>query len=242
MGPVVIITGAGSGIGRATAINLSQRGCRLVLNGRRKEALAETGRLLAGEALLVPGDIGDPKTSDLLITEAERGFGRVDAIVSNAGWAPCKPIENHTPELIRKTFEVNALGPAYLFSAGWRQFRVQNSRDDAAGRKASGGCIVLVSSMATLDPFPGLFAYAAAKSSLNSMARSAAAEAADLGIRCFVVAPGAVETDMLREVVDRDLLPAARTLKPEQVAEVIAECVAGLRDEQAGQTLALPSP
>lgn len=238
----MIITGAGSGIGRATAVNLSSRGCRLILNGRRREPLAETARLLSTEALLVPGDIGDPATSDRLIAEAVKGFGRVDAIVSNAGWAPCRPIEKHTPELIRQAFEVNALGPAYLFAAGWKQYRVQNAQDDAAGRKAAGGCIVLVSSMATLDPFPGLFAYAAAKSSLNSMARSAMAEAADLGIRCFVVAPGAVETSMLREVVDHDLLPGSRTLMPEQVAEVIAECVAGLRDEQVGQTLALPSP
>ena len=176
------------------------------------------------------------------MSATQQAFGRLDGIVSNAGWAPCMPIERHTPEIIRQTFEVNALGPAYLFAAGWKQFHAQNTKDHGAGNKVSGGCIVLVSSMATLDPFPGLFAYAAAKSSLNSMARSALAESSDLGIRCFVVAPGAVETTMLRGVVDRDLLPTERALLPEQVAEVIAECVAGLRDEQVGQTLVLPSP
>lgn len=117
-GPVVIITGAGSGIGRATAVNLSGRGCRLVLNGRREDPLRETARLLPRESRVVAGDIADPATSGALIAEAVSAFGRVDAVISNAGWAPCMPIEKHTPEVIRQAFEINALGPAYLFAAG----------------------------------------------------------------------------------------------------------------------------
>lgn len=244
-GPVVIITGAGSGIGRATAIDLASRGCRVVLNGRREEALRETAAMLSAPWAVVPGDIAEPSTSERLIDEAVHAFGRVDAVISNAGWAPCQPIEKHTPELVQRVFAVNALGPAYLFVAAWTHFHAQNKLDDAAGKPADATlapCIVLVSSMATLDPFPGLFAYAAAKASLNSMARSARAESKDLGIRCFVIAPGSVETAMLRGVIDKDLLPPERTLAPEAVAVVIAECVAGLHDDKAGETVVVPSP
>jgi NAD(P)-dependent dehydrogenase (short-subunit alcohol dehydrogenase family) len=248
--PVVIITGAGSGIGRATAIDLSSRGCRIVLNGRRQAALEETAQALTAPWSIVAGDIADPQTAERLIDDAIESFGRLDAVVSNAGIAPCTPIEKHTPAIIREVFEINALGPAFLFVAAWKQFQAQNALDNAAGRgpgdtpasSNTGGCLVLVSSMATIDPFPGLFAYAAAKSALNSMARSARAEAKDLGIRCFVVAPGAVETPMLRAIVDTDLLPKDRALPPESVAVVIAECIAGLRDEQVWETIVVPSP
>ena len=251
--PVVIVTGAGSGIGRATAIDLSSRGCRIVLNGRRRDALEETAQSLTAPWSIVAGDISDPLTTEQLIDDAVNTFGRLDAVVSNAGIAPCTPIEKHTPAMIREVFEIDALGPAYLFVAAWKQFQAQNALDNAAGRgpgdpatqargAAAGGCLVLVSSMATIDPFPGLFAYAAAKSALNSMARSARAESKDLGIRCFVVAPGAVETAMLRAIVDTDLLPKDRALPPEAVAVVIAECIAGLRDEQVWETIVVPSP
>lgn len=245
LGPVVIITGAGSGIGRATAIDLSGRGCRIVLNGRREEALRETAAMLSTPWAVVAGDIGDPATSEHLIDEAVASFGRLDVVISNAGWAPCQPIEKHTPELIDRIFRTNALGPAYLFVAAWKHFHAQNKLDDAAGRTGPDQlppCIVMISSVATIDPFPGLFGYAAAKASLNSMARSARAESKDLGIRCFVVAPGSVETAMLRGVIDTDLLPTDRTLRPESVAQVIAECVAGLHDDKIGQTVVVPSP
>lgn len=244
--PVVVVTGAGSGIGRAIALDLARRGCRLVLSGRRRGALEETAAMLTSPWTIATGDIADPETSERLIDAAVETFGRLDVVVSNAGLAPCTPIEKHTPAMIREVFEVNALGPAYLMVAAWKQFQAQNALDHAAGRSQEeslrGGCLVLVSSMATIDPFPGLFAYAAAKSSLNSMARSARAEAKDLGIRCFVVAPGAVETSMLRAIVDTDLLPPERTLAPEAIATVVAECIAGLRDEQAWETITVPSP
>lgn len=244
--PVVVITGAGSGIGRAIAIDLARRGCRLVLGGRRRQPLEETAALLTAPWTIVTGDIADPETSEALIDAAVETFGRLDVVVSNAGHAPCTPIEKHTPAMIRETFEVNALGPAYLMVAAWKQFQAQNALDHAAGRSPDdalrGGCLVLISSMATLDPFPGLFAYAASKSSLNSMARSARAEAKDLGIRCFVVAPGAVETTMLRSIVDTDLLPPDRALPPAAIAVVVAECIAGLRDEQVWETITVPSP
>ena len=97
--------------------------------------------------------------------------------------------------------------------------------------------MVNVSSMATQDPFPGFFAYAASKAALNLMARSCATEGREHGIRAFAVAPGAVETDMLRAAFGEDVIPREQTLDPDTVARVIVECVTGERDAQNGDTI-----
>lgn len=233
--PVVVITGAGSGIGRATAIELSARGARLILAGRRPDALDETGAMLNTPWHAIPTDVRDPVQCDVLLRGALERFGTIDALVNNAGWAPCQPIEKHTPDLIRHAFEINAIGPAQLIAAVWPTFQAR------AREGLPGGCIVNVSSMATVDPFNGLFAYAAAKASLNLMVRSCHKEGADLGVRCFAVAPGAVDTDMLRGILSEDLLPPDRTLSPDAIATVIADCVDGTLDAQAGEVIYVPN-
>ena len=234
--PVVILTGAGSGIGRATAIELSARGARLVLAGRRTELLEETGSMLGTAWHAVQTDVRDPVQCGNLIRAAVERFETVDALVNNAGWAPCQPIGKHTPDLIRHAFEINAIGPAQLIADVWPVFEAR------ASEGLPGGCIVNVSSMATIDPFNGLFAYAAAKTALNSMIRSCHREGADLGIRCFAVAPGAVDTEMLRSILSEDLLPNDRTIAPQAVASVIADCVDGTLDAKMGETLYMPMP
>ncbi len=239
---VVIVTGAGSGIGREIALDLSGRGCKLVLTGRRREPLEETARFLVGDPLVVSADIRKPADAHCIIDETIRHFGRLDVLINNAGAAPCMSIDKHTPAIIDDTFAVNALGPAYLIARAWKVWEDQNAGDHAAGRNPGGGCIVNISSMATVDPFPGLFAYAAAKGALSTMIKSCHNEGKDLGIRAFCVSPGAVETAMLRAIVDSDMLPHDRTLSPKAVAVIVAECIAGLRDDVAGQVLLLPSP
>jgi NAD(P)-dependent dehydrogenase (short-subunit alcohol dehydrogenase family) len=232
---VAIVTGAGSGIGRAVALELDRRGCALVLAGRRLDALRETGQMLSGAWVGKRCDVADPSECERLVEEAAHEFGRLDVLVNNAGDAPRATIAGHTPDVIKRTFEVNALGPAYLIAATWRVFDRQRAKG------WSGGCIVNISSMASLDPFPGFFAYAAAKSALNSMIRSCHKEGQQLGIRCFGVAPGAVETGMLRGLFDETAIPREATLTPEAIARVVGECVVGHRDAEAGTTIPVPS-
>jgi NAD(P)-dependent dehydrogenase (short-subunit alcohol dehydrogenase family) len=231
MAQVAIITGAGSGIGRATAISLAKRGYSVVLAGRREGQLRETEAALAGSSLVIAADISGSAACRSIISETENAFGRIDVLINNAGLAPMIPIEETGPSVIDEVFGVNALGPAYLIHAAWPAF-VRQRR----------GCIVNVSTMATTDPFPGFFAYAAAKASVNLMAVSCAKEGKEHGIRAFAVAPGAVETGMLRRIVSESSLPRSKTLSPEAIAQVIVECVEGARDSEIGKTIPVEPP
>jgi len=239
--PVAIITGAGSGIGRATAAVLSSKGYSVVLVARTLDALEKTAELCPGESLCVSADVGEPDAAVEVVDSTLARFGRIDALVNNAGIAPMLPIDKTTPEVLADVFAVNAIGPANLIAACWAVF----ARQHAEGRlppPPRGQCVVNVSSMATADPFPGLFAYAAAKASVNVMVKSIAKEGAQIGVKGFSVAPGAVETAMLRAIVSKEALPTSKTLKPEQVAAVIAACLLGERDGENGETIFLASP
>jgi NAD(P)-dependent dehydrogenase (short-subunit alcohol dehydrogenase family) len=101
---------------------------------------------------------------------------------------------------------------------------------------AEGGVarIVNVSSVASIDPFPTLTPYGASKAALNTLTRGCANEGAAVGIKAFAVAPGAVETEMLRAIFSEEQVPRSATLHPEQVAEVVVACAVGARDEENG--------
>lgn len=232
--PVTLVTGAGSGIGRATAIRLAKAGHRVALSGRREASLRETGALLGiddAEWAALPADIADPVAATALPERVIAAFGRLDAVVNNAGWTPMKPVSEHTPEDVAAIFAVNAIGPTLICIAALAIMSKQN-----AGR------IVNVSSMASGDPFPGLSVYGGAKASLNTLTKGIMNEAGKSKIKAFCVAPGAVETDLLRSILSADDLPGSACLTPDDVAKVIAACVLGERDDEAGETIWLPSP
>lgn len=231
---VTIITGAGSGIGRAVAIMLAKAGHNLTLVGRRRKPLEETATMLGGgggEALIVAVDVGDAGAPAAIVDQTLARFGSVNVLVNNAGYAPLRTIDETDPAVMDETFRINAIAPANLIARVWPVFQRQG-----------GGRIVNVSSMATVDPFPGLFAYAAAKASVELMVKSCAKEGRAHNVRAFAVAPGAVETGMLRANFPPSVLPARLCLTPEQVATVIVECVTGERDGDNGRTIYVPSP
>jgi len=232
--PVSLITGAGSGIGRATATLLAQRGHRIALAGRRAEILCKTGLILGEEGrdwVSLPTDVSVTDDAYSLPDRVLASFGRLDAVVNNAGWSPMKPIQDHTPDDVAAIFGVNAIGPALISIAALRIMKSQGA-----------GCIVNVSSMASDDPFPGLSIYGAAKASLNTLVKGISNEAGPDGIKAFSIAPGAVETDLLRSIIPTDVLPESACLKADDIASVIAACVLGERDDDAGKTIWLPSP
>lgn len=234
--PVAIITGAGSGIGRATAVRLAsdpRTPHAILLVGRREDPLKETAALLPdnADADICPADIAHADDCKRVIDTAINRFARIDVLVNNAGAAPLHPIDQTTPDIIDQTLAVNTAGPAYLIHYAWTHMVKQRS-----------GCIVNVSTIGTLDPFAGFFAYAAAKSAVNLMARSCANEGKRHNIRAFAVAPGAVETTLLRENFPHNAIPPERCLAPDDVAQVIADCVLGNRDQDVGNTIPVPSP
>jgi NAD(P)-dependent dehydrogenase (short-subunit alcohol dehydrogenase family) len=234
--PVALVTGAGSGIGLATARTLAEQGFNLVIVGRRLQPLQDAASMIRretpdAETHAVAADIGDPDAAAGIIRASIDRFGRLDALINNAGIAPLHPINETTPTVLRVAFAVNAIGPGALIAAAWPTLVAQGK-----------GVVVNISTMGTADPFPGFFAYAAAKAAVNSFARSIANEGAEHSIKGFAVAPGAVETPMLRSLFDEKALPPERTLSPQAIATIVAECVTGKRDSQNGTTIFVPSP
>lgn len=233
--PAAIITGAGSGIGRAAAVSLAREGWRLALVGRTRETLEATGAALGtGEGhgwITVLADVADPDDAEQLVRDAHARLGRLDALVNNAGLGGLVPLLGAEPGRVERLFRVNAIGPILSLVA-------------AAGimAESGGGVIVNVSSMATADPFPGLGVYAAAKASVETVCLAVRNELGDRGVRAYAVAPGATETGMLREIADEATLPRDRTLDPEQVAAVIVDCVLGRTAYASGETIRVPSP
>jgi hypothetical protein len=223
--PVAIITGAGRGIGRATAVELAERGYRLALAARGAEGLDETARLVGG-ALCVPTDVTDPSQVESLVRQALERYGRVDAVVNNAGLAPVRPISQMTPEEWRAVIDTNLSAAFYLTRAAWPVFERQR-----------GGVVVNISSAAARDPFPGFAAYGAAKAGLNLFGLSAAREGEKIGVRVHTIAPSAVETEMFRGIMTPDQYPSEKTLDPAEMARMIALCVTGELRYTSGEVI-----
>ena len=215
--PAAVITGAGRGIGRATAVELARRGFRLAVASRNPDELAETLRLAGAPAgVAVPADVSKPADVDRLVRTAVERFGRVDVIVHCAGLAPAKSIVETGIDEWHAVLDTNLSAAFYLCRAAWPVFERQRS-----------GAVVLVSSLAARDPLSGFAAYGAAKAGLQLFALSAAREGEKIGVRVHTVAPGAVETAMFRQLVTPDQWPPEKTLDPADVARVIGQCAAG---------------
>ena len=215
--PVAIITGAGRGIGRATARELAGLGYRLSLASRNPDGLNQTADLAGRDQChCVATDVTDPAQVDRLVRQTLDRFGRIDAVVNNAGLAPVQPLAEMTPGEWRAVIETNLSAAFYLCRAAW-----------PALVRQGGGVIVNVSSFAARDPFPGFAAYGAAKAGLNLFGLSAAREGEPLGIRVHTVAPSATETSMFRSLPGMDRYPADKTLDPAEVARIIGRCVTG---------------
>jgi NAD(P)-dependent dehydrogenase (short-subunit alcohol dehydrogenase family) len=210
---VAIITGAGSGIGRATALRLGTRGYRLMLVGRREQLLRDTANAVPTPTVIVPADVTAAGAGEHIVAAALAHFGRVDLVVNNAGVAPSLTVEQTTDDRWRQVLDTNLSAAFALSRAVWATFRRQG-----------GGAIVNVSSVAARDPWPGFAAYAAAKAGLVALGLSLAREGATIGVRAYTVAPGATETPMLRALLGPDQLAPADALDPAEVAAVIAAC------------------
>lgn len=220
----VIITGASRGIGRATTVELSARGFDCVLVARSRDQLDAVVRELRGRSVAVACDVALPESARVIVAEAMRAFGRIDAVVNNAGLAPLASIESTTDAMWRDAFAVNVDAAFRLTREAWPHLT------------ASRGCVVNISSEAARDPFDLFTAYAPAKAALNSLTQIVHRQGKPLGIRAYAVAPSMTDTQMLRDVLGKTP-PPDQTLHPRDVAEVIAECVDGRLRHSSGETI-----
>ncbi len=213
-----IITGASRGIGLATARRFASAGYHLVLSARGEQELKQAAAKVATpgiEAVTVVGDIAQPETAQRLVDTAVGRFGRVDVLINNAGFGVLKPIEETTSEDFDRTLAVNVAGVFHMTRAVWPVMRQQG-----------GGIIVNISSVASVDPFRGFSVYGASKAWVSTFSQATADEGAGIGIRVYCVAPGAVETSMLRSLIPN--VPDKYVLEPEAVAATI-EAICGDR-------------
>jgi len=224
-----IVTGAGSGIGCETAKLLSAQGYNVVLVGRTRSKLEKTAQVCESAAVVVL-DIVKPLAAGRVVALTLERFGRVDAVAHVAGFAPNIAIDQLTPEVVSQCMETNLGAAARLATAAWKALKV------------NAGVIVNVSSMASIDPFPGFSIYAAAKIGVNMFTRCIAQEGEAAGITAVTIAPGAVETPMLRELFDETVIPRDKAMDPKNVAQVIVDCVTGERAFESGEVITVPSP
>lgn len=231
--PITILTGAGGAIGRAVAILLAAQGHHLAIAGRTKSKLEETALLCAASpgTFIHCSEIRDEATASTLVDAVIARWGRVDNLVNCAGVAPMASIEQTTDAMLLECFGANTFGPAHLIMRCWPLFQAQKS-----------GRIVNVSTLATTDPFPGFFAYAASKSALDSLTRSAAREGARIGVKVFGFNLGCIETPLLRQNFSEKMIPRARALAPEVAAQMIVDSLSGKRDADHGKCIPVPSP
>lgn len=237
---VAIVTGAGSGVGRDTALLMADAGYAVVLVARTEAKLQDTAVYIrkegppGAEILVCPADVSDSAAVDALVQKTLDAYGRIDAVANVAGSAPLQPIDRITDQIIDDALNVNLKSVIYMTRAVWPTFRKQ--------KNSGGGAICNVSSMASLDPFTGFNVYAAAKAGVNLFTKATADEGCQYNVIAAAVAPGAIETPMLRENFPVKAIPESNTLDPLTVAGLVRDILTGKREITPGETIPLPSP
>ena len=197
MSQVAIVTGAGRGIGAAIARRLAEQGILIVINYAKDRDSAEQVRAsivkAGGDAILAQGDVCRAGDLEKVFLAAKAKWGRLDILVNNAGTSGTAMLDGIDAPVIERTIAVHLTGMLVA------------SRLAAGAFGAEGGVIVNLSSTLAHQPIPAQAVYAAAKAGVEAATRVLAHELGGRGIRVNAVAPGAVETDLLREGLNDEL-------------------------------------
>ncbi len=238
--PVVLITGALSGIGRATAFALARAGARLVVSGRKSDIgnkLVEELRANGAEAEFVSADVRVESEVRSLVDRTVERFGRLDAAVNNAGTEGTPgPATEQTSESYAATFDTNVLGVVLSMKHELRIMTKQGS-----------GSIVNVSSAYGKVGAAGASIYVASKHAVEGLTKSVALEVATTGVRVNAVAPGPIDTDMLARFTGNDAgkawmidqVPVKRLGLADEIAESIVFLAIGKATYMTGQSLSI---
>jgi NAD(P)-dependent dehydrogenase (short-subunit alcohol dehydrogenase family) len=223
-GKAAIVTGAGTGIGRAIALALAREGARVAVAGRRREKLEEVAqaiRQVGGEALVTVCDVSSEADSYRAVKDAEEAFGHVNVLVNNAGALSVSTVESISVEEWDRLMATNLKGPFLMSRAVL-----------PAMRQAGGGAIVNVGSVLGLVAMKDRAAYCASKGGVTMLTKAMALDHAQEKIRVNCICPAIVETDLIRELFSKSeegrrardtrlaTLPLGKFGKPDDIAEL----------------------
>jgi 3-oxoacyl-[acyl-carrier protein] reductase len=186
-GKTAIVTGASKGIGASIAIHLAAEGAEVVVNYSSDQAGADkvVAEITAagGKAVAVKASVAVPAEIEHLVAESVKAFGKVDILVNNAGVYQFVPLEETTPEIFHRQFDINVLGLILTTQAAVRHF------------PAEGGSVINISSVASTFGMPGGAVYCGTKAAVDAVTRSLAKELGGRGIRVNSINPGMVTTE-----------------------------------------------
>jgi NAD(P)-dependent dehydrogenase (short-subunit alcohol dehydrogenase family) len=211
----VLVTGGGTGIGRAIALMFADSGAKVAVSGRRTGPLEEVARELGDRGIVVRGDVSQPGESARIVDEVTTALGGLDVLVNNAGVYPLGPVAKMSDDDFRAAFSTNVIAPMAM------------TRDAIPALRARPGVVINIGSTVARLTKPNMAAYTSSKLALEQATRCLAVELGPLGIRVNCVAPGMTSTDMithLRAEVRQqylDATPLGRMGEPDDVARVV---------------------
>jgi NAD(P)-dependent dehydrogenase (short-subunit alcohol dehydrogenase family) len=217
---VAIITGAGSGIGRAASLALLNTGWCVALAGRRQDALEETASLATGDnSLVVPTDVTDPAQVDALFAKVKSTFGRLDTLFNNAGGnVPATNFGDFTFEMWRKVCAINLDAMFLCANAAFRQMRDQTPQ---------GGRIINNGSISAHNPRPGTVGYTSTKHAITGLTKSIALDGRPYDICCSQIDIGNAATPMTAKSTNGQMQPNGQmAVEPRMDADHVGQQVA----------------
>lgn len=205
------VTGGGSGIGLACAAALARRGMRCALVGRRRDRLEAAAAGLAVPGVALAADLTEPGAPEQVAEQALEALGRIDVLIHSAGVFETQPVPDFTPESWRRVLDLNLGAVAALTAACW------------GALSASGGQVVLISSIAAVQAFEGDAAYAASKAGMNAYGEVLRLEGRHRGIRVITLCPAQIDTELWDGKAPEEV--RARMMPVEAVGELAASLV-----------------
>jgi NAD(P)-dependent dehydrogenase (short-subunit alcohol dehydrogenase family) len=208
---IAVVTGAGSGIGRAVALALAKVGFTLVLAGRKLPALEDVAREVGTGAIAVPTDVADRASVDALFARVAKEFGRLDLLFNNAGTgAPPAPLEDVTFEQWKSVIDTNLTGAFLCTQAAFRLMKTQQPR---------GGRIINNGSISATTPRPRMVAYTASKHAISGLTKTTALEGREHDIACGQIDIGNTATALATQMA-HGTLQADMSVKSEPTFDV----------------------
>ena len=211
-----LVTGGGTGIGRAVAAGIADEGGSVVVVGRRLEPLRQLAETRPDRVRFVRADVAESGHLQRAVAFTVEHLGGLDVLVNNAGLSHMGPLSALSDDAIRAMLDINVKGPLVAM------------REALPHLVARRGCIVNVTSITARGPAPGMAAYGGTKAALEQITRALAVELGPAGVRVNVVAPGLTLTDMANEFMDEAAIeqtaqrtPLRRAGTPEDVAEAV---------------------